>query len=54
MRRLAFNAEEVRAALLAHLRAADHPVPADYGDVCITLGAYGAVVEWTEETQINI
>lgn len=51
---MAFNSQEVRDALLAYLKAADHPVPSDFGDVCITLGAYGAVVEWTEETQVNI
>lgn len=53
-RRLALNAGEVRDAILSHLASKDFPVPASYADACMTLGPYGAVIEWDEQNEINI
>lgn len=46
-RRYELSVVEVMEAVLQYLRARDLP-STDTDKVCITLGVYGAVVEWDE------
>lgn len=53
-RRIEFSVEEVKDALVAYLDSKSQAVPENGDAACITLGVYGAVLEWDDKHEMAL